>query len=66
MDWVSIIAELRNVGLSQTEIARRMNASRPYVSLIASGARRRLSYEHGTALMQLYTERIAGQEPAGA
>lgn len=47
-------------GLSQTEIATFCSTTQPTISAIATGSRKRTSYELGTAIQRLY-EKHAGR-----
>lgn len=51
MDWKRLIAELSSRGWTQSEIAKRVNASQPAISDLASGRTRMPAYDIGAALI---------------
>lgn len=56
MDWKTIIVELQDAGLSQTQIGERIGKSQAWVSAIATGTHDGLRWDDGTSLINLHNE----------
>lgn len=53
MDWKTLIEEIQATGLSQAEIARRLNKSQAWVSAVLAGKYEDLKWSDGQALIAL-------------
>lgn len=54
MNWIEIMADLRNAGLSQDRIAKEIGITQASVSDIATGKTKTPRWETGTALLALH------------
>lgn len=65
MDWKTLIAEIQEAGLSQSEIGRRIDKSQAWVSAAAAGKYDDLKWSDGEALRKLHAEEVATDRRSG-
>ncbi len=56
MDWPALIKELKDLGLSQQEVASAIGVTQPTISAIATGKTEKLSFDVGDALRTLHSK----------
>lgn len=64
MNWKALLAEIRATGLSQTQIAYRLNKSQAWVSAASTGQYSDLRWIDGQAVIALHDEVCGAQRKA--
>lgn len=65
MDWRTLLAEIRAAGLSQTQIAARLEKSQAWVSAASTGQYSDLRWIDGQAVIALHAQ-VCGTERKAA
>ena len=64
MDWKQKIFEIQATGLSQTQVAERLNRSQAWVSAAASGKYLDVRWADGQAILKLHAEVCSSAQPS--
>jgi hypothetical protein len=59
MDWKTMIADLREAGMSQVEIGAALGKSQAWVSAVSVGMFADLKWNDGEALRALHTKKVS-------
>jgi len=64
MNWQKIVAELKQTGLTQAQIAKAINVSDSTLSELCSGKTSEIRWTKGNALVTLHAEVCGAQQAA--
>jgi transcriptional regulator with XRE-family HTH domain len=65
-DWPKLLRELKDVGVTQTQIAEMAEVSQGTVSDLATGRREETSYRLGTVIDRLHDAHVKGMKVDGS
>lgn len=66
VDWVQLVADLAQAGMTQRQIAERCSVDQSTVSDLARGQTKRPSFEFGSALQKLHRVKCSRRRRAAA